>query len=109
MNRTDNIDEMSIEQLRDELRGAWNRLRNVKAVIDDDYDRKKDDAPMRENVAGDVQMVIHDCIRKQTALSDKVYRRQPSEPGSYREARGILAWNEGDEPAEDSIRRSRGG
>lgn len=33
----------------------------------------------------------------------------PSEPGSYKETRGVLAWKEGDEPAEDSIRRIRGG
>ena len=50
-------------------------------MIDDDFDRHDDDdKPMRENVAGDVQMVIHDYIRKLTALSDKVYRRQPPEP-----------------------------
>ena len=30
MERTDDINEMSIEQLRDELLGAWGRLRNVK-------------------------------------------------------------------------------
>lgn len=33
----------------------------------------------------------------------------PSEPGSYKQARGIIDWQPGDEPAEESVRRIRGG
>lgn len=68
--RTDNLNEMSINQLRDELRGAWNRLRNVKAIIDDDFDRRAErDTPMRENVAGDVQARLHHLLAENERLT----------------------------------------
>lgn len=64
-NRTDNIDEMSIEQLRDELRAAWKRLHNVRAVLNDDFESTPSGSvPMREDVAGDVQTKLHHMLTR---------------------------------------------
>ena len=48
-------------------------------------------------------------IRESETLAVKAWNKR-TPPGSYREARGAIPWQPGDEPAEDAIRRvSRGG
>lgn len=47
----------------------------------------------------------HRCSRCNVTVE---LESDPAEPGSYKQARGVFDWQEGDEPAEDTIRRIRG-